>query len=235
MSKVASVHAKVTTDKSPLVALGSFANNNHVRVASTNTVSVSASDPDAATAAATVTGIPRADASGDGTLALLEYYLNGTKIGEAATPPFRFTFTPPASGKYILHAVATDGSGLATVSEPAVVEADPAPTVSLAVGSAAVQGGTNGIVLVTRTGDLSAPLTVLYKAKGTPVAGVDYKKLPGAITLPAGATKAKIKVKPLPGLAGAGVLKLKLVLQPSADGSYTPGPTATVKLKLIGE
>ncbi len=56
---------------------------------------------------------------------------------------------------------------------------------------------------------------------------------PAAITIPAGALKAKIKVKPIDGSPNAGTLKLKVQLMPSADGSYSLG-TATVKLKLIG-
>ena len=98
----------------------------------------------------------------------------------------------------------------------------------------AVEGGAKGIALVTRTGDTSQPLTVNYKVKGAAVAGVDYKKLPGSVTIPAGAVKAKVKVKPIDGSPSAGVLKLKIQLLPSTDGSYLVG-TGTVKLKLIGK
>lgn len=63
---------------------------------------------------------------------------------------------------------------------------------------------------------------------------MDYKALPGTITIPAGAVKAKIKVKPLSGLSGEGTLKLKLQLVAPTDGSYVVG-VGTVKIKLIGE
>ena len=90
------------------------------------------------------------------------------------------------------------------------------------------------MIVITRTGDTSAPLTVNYKTKGVPVAGVDFKTLPGSVLIPAGAVKAKIKVKPLAGLTGAGTLKLKIQLLAPSDGSYTLGTAAIIKLKLIG-
>ena len=239
VTPVATIHSKVTTTAAPLVSLASVNGGAHVQVGSANTVSVSASEP-AATAAAignvSAAGLVRQDAMSSPSLALLEYYINGIKLAQAIQPPFSFSFTPPDAGKYVLSAVATDSTGLATVSEPVIVVADPVPpTVNLAVSgaSAVMEGGAKGVVVISRIGDTTSPLTITYKAKGTAQADVDYKKLPGTITIPAGATKAKIKVKPLAGLTGAGTLQLKLVLVAPSDGSYVVG-TGTVKLKLIG-
>ncbi len=111
------------------------------------------------------------------------------------------------------------------------------PVVSLAIAGAdvIVAGGAPGILTVTRTGgDTSLPLTVSYKAKGAAQAGVDYKKLPGTVTIPAGAVKAKIKIKPIDGSPNAGTPKIKVQLLPSVDGSYVIG-TSPVKLKLMGK
>ena len=168
-------------------------------------------------------------------LASLEYYLNGKRLARATQPPFSFTFAPPAPGKYVLSAVATDTSGLSTVTDPITVTAGDTPTVNLALGGSgvAVEGGANGVIVVSRTGDTSAPLTVSYKTKGAAVAGVDYKKLPGSVTIPAGAVKAKIKVKPINGSPNTGTLKIKVQLLAPTDGSYEVG-TGTVKIKLVG-
>ncbi len=232
VSKVASIHATATGGQPPSVALGGLPDGAHVKVGSANAITVTASAP--ATNAIIGPGKTRRDAAS--TLALLEYYLNGTKLAQATQPPFSFNFIPPASGKYVLDAVATDSTGLSAITDPVTVQADVvAPTVNLALGGTggAVEGGANGIIVVTRTGDTSLPLTVLYKTKGAAQAGVDYKKLPGAVTIPAGAVKAKIKVKPIDGSPNASTLKIKLQLLPSTDGGYVVG-TGTVKLKLIG-
>ena len=233
VSRIASVHSTMTADQPPLITLNGLVNGAHVKVGSTNAVTITAT-------AASTNGIsspgktPR-DAPAAGTLALLEFYLNGAKLGEALAPPYSFTFTPPASGKYVLDAVATDTAGLSSLTDPVTVQADPAPTVSLAVGGTgeAEEGGANGVIIVSRTGDTTEPLMVSYKTKGAPVAGVDYKKLPGTVLIPAGAVKAKIKVKPIDGSPNASTLKLKLQLLPATDDSYEIG-TGTVKLKLVG-
>ena len=238
VSKVVSVHGRATTDRAPLVAIAGLATDTHLKIGSTNTVSVSASDPDGS-ATMGATGARRVDASSDAVLALMEYFINGAKFGRALSPPFQFTFTPPASGKYVLAAVATDGAGLASVSEPVVVVADAAPaTVSLGVAGTgiAVEGGARGSVIVTRTGgDVSTPLAVSYKAGGAARRGVDYKALPGTVTIPAGAARAKIKIKPIDGSPDAGTLKVKLTLLPSTDGSYVVGTVFRAKIKIVGK
>ena len=97
-----------------------------------------------------------------------------------------------------------------------------------------VAGGAPGVLTVTRTGDDGAALTVRYKVKGTAVMGVDYKPLPGTVTIPAGTAKAKIRIKPLNGSPHAGTRKLKLVLLAPDDGSYAVG-SGTAKIKLVGK
>ena len=167
-------------------------------------------------------------------VARVQYYVGTQKMGDVTNPTvYTFDFTPAAVGPTVVSAVVTDSTGLSSGSPPLTVNVLPAvPTVTL-TGGGSVEGGAPGVVVVSRTGDPSAALTVTYKGKGAAVAGVDYKKLSGTVTIPAGATKAKIKVKPLAGLAGAGTLKLKLQLVAPGDGSYLVG-TGTVKLKLVG-
>ena len=237
ISGVASIHATVTDDVLRQVVFGGLDSGATVITGSTYDLSIYALDPGMAPpAAASAPAAGRADA-GTEPLALLEYYVGliGQSLGP--NPSYPVTFQPPTSGKYVMHAVATDSAGLASISEPLIVDAVAPPTVDLAVGGAgaAVEGGANGIVVVTRTGgDISSPLTVSYKAKGAAKAGVDYKALPGTVTIPAGAAKAKIKIKPINGSPNAGTLKLKLVLLPSIDDSYAIG-VSPIKIKLIGK
>ena len=73
--------------------------------------------------------------------------------------------------------MATDGSGLTTVSDPVVVEADtvtPMVTIATLADGQAVEGGEVGKLKVVRTGDTSTALTVHYKVAGAAKGGVAH-------------------------------------------------------------
>jgi hypothetical protein len=53
----------------------------------------------------------------DGTVAKVEFYANGVKLGEVTTGPFNFTWNNVPAGNHVLTAVATDNEGLTTQSE----------------------------------------------------------------------------------------------------------------------
>ncbi len=244
VSPVSSFHSKVTTDRAPKVAFTNAAALQKVLVGSLNPVFIAASDPDATggTSAAPARGPARQDAASDATLAQLEYWINGANVAKAVSmATLSYSFTPPAIGKYVFHAVATDGSGLATVSDPVILEADAAPPVVTAVVSGDGQarlGVENGKVALRRTGDLSTALSVRYKVAGSAVKGVNYKAGPltGTAVIPAGATQVKLKLKPLdtPALAPNSLTVAKVKLLPSLDGSYSLGSTNTVaKIKIF--
>lgn len=102
----------------------------------------------------------------------------------------------------------------------------PLPTVSILGLRPAVEGGEKGFFRVYRTSDagLSTALTVFYKAKPgatRPKSGVDYQPLSGSVTIPAGATSAKVRVIPLGSTLDANDSRLKLKLTP--DASYNVG------------
>jgi hypothetical protein len=66
-----------------------------------------------------------ATASDNGTVAKVEFTANGTKIGTATVPPYKFTWTPTTSGTYNISARAYDdlgGVGFASESIELVVE-----------------------------------------------------------------------------------------------------------------
>ena len=55
-------------------------------------------------------------ADSDGTVAKVEFYANGIKVGQSLSAPYALTWTPAATGAYALTAVATDNAGGATTS-----------------------------------------------------------------------------------------------------------------------
>ena len=73
------------------------------------------------------------------------------------------------------------------------------PVVTLAVTDAAASetGRDAGIFTVTRIGATTSPLTVGYAIEGTATNGFDYDRLPGFVTIPAGASSATITVRPI--------------------------------------
>ena len=133
---------------------------------------------------------------------------------------------------------ATGGNGDGTVFQlnSALAVAEEQQTVSLAVGGdgKAQYGVETGKVIFRRTGDTTDALTVFYKVKGTAQAGVDFKPLSGAITIPAGATQAKIKIKPLNNPENHGKLKAKVVVVPPTDGSYLLDDAHLAKIVVVG-
>lgn len=224
-SQAISVRAAVTADRAPVVAIGAFANGPRVRVGQTVSTPVQVSDPDAADSSAARRNRPstRDDFVPSGLIARVEYFVNALRVKDAPQRPYGFDFSPPSAGTYVLSAIATDGSGLATVSAPARVEAFVAPGVSVAVKGAAQVSEAGGKVkfLVSRDGtDLSADLTVNYKVKGSARSGFDYQAASGSITIPAGAASAKLKIRAVDNaiVDGARSLTVKLLLDPS--GAY---------------
>jgi hypothetical protein len=88
------------------------------------------------------------------------------------------------------------------LSRPGAVVADDTngflPTVSVqADRNAAADGVLPGIFTVQRTGDTEQPLVVNYRLSGAATNGVDYQRLSGAVTIPAGQSTAQIEVAPI--------------------------------------
>jgi hypothetical protein len=61
----------------------------------------------------------------------------------------------------------------------------------------AAEGGNTGRFTVTRSGGTNVALTVWYELGGTASNGVDYAALPGAVSIPAGATSVGVIVDPV--------------------------------------
>ena len=73
---------------------------------------------------------------------------------------------------------------------------NPLPIVSVSSTNQpyAVEGGTNGGFLFTRTGPTNNPLTIAFTIGGTAISGVRYAALPNLVTIPAGQASALLPV-----------------------------------------
>jgi hypothetical protein len=147
----------------------------------------------------------------DDSVKTVEFFANGKSIGlttanpasASAVNPFQITWKSVGAGKYTLTAKATDERGKSTVSGAihitVTVPTPPVVTVE-ATQAKVVESDVShpGIFKVTRTGSMQAAIDVRYSLSGTAANGVDYVKLSGVVTLPAGQSSAEIQVVPIP-------------------------------------
>ena len=110
------------------------------------------------------------------------------------------------------------------------VYAGTAVDVSVNLSTISRGAGQKAKVTFTLVGGTSdTPDTVVnYKLRGPLVNGTDYKELSGSVTIPSGATKVSLKIKPIAGGADG---KLKLTVLPSPE-NYNAGSSPTVKIKI---
>lgn len=139
----------------------------------------------------------------------------------------------------LLNVIARDQyvSGIPGGQATALVLADAAPpevTVSAVDSSADELPGDTARLAVTRTGSAeyiaNYPLTVRYALSGTATPGCDYARLPGSVTIPAGATAAQITLIPYedPSIEGPETAILTL----TADTAYTVGSPASAAITI---
>src|SRR5690606_17927560 len=88
-----------TSNLAPQVAITSPTNNTTFNAGSAVTISAQASDA-------------------DGTVTLVEFFANGTKIGEGQSSPFTYTWNGAPAGVHVLTAKATDNGNASTTSSP---------------------------------------------------------------------------------------------------------------------
>src|SRR5439155_430578 len=97
---------------------------------------------------------------------------------------------------YRVHAVLVPGGTAAAYSNTASVTTPPKPTVTIVATDpdASETGPDDGVFTVSRTGDTSTALTVIYTISGTADFAVDYNRPPTSVVIPAGATSATITI-----------------------------------------
>lgn len=241
---VARVSAPVTVqsvanaaDRPPTVRISGLANGARVTAATLpRDIQVEVSDPDAAARAIRGGPVRRAfDVSP--IIARVQYYLNSLLVKDSKEAPFTLPLTASAPGTYVLTAIATDGAGLAAISEPVQVEAVAAPSVTIAVKGASVlrEGGAKGKAVITRTGETGEALTVYLKLKGTAVNGVDYQETPAVVTIPAGAETAKVKLRSINDAVDRGPRSIKVQLLPAPGSEYTLTAVRKAKFTLTDD
>ena len=140
-----------------------------------------------------------------------------------------------APGTYTVQTTVASGStGTAQVDVYDVTPSGSGPNViSFTSGAvSADNGGTNpGVVVVTRSGDPSQPLTVSYTTGGSAVAGSDYDQLSGSLTFPAGLSSAEILVNPSPSVTTAPSETVQIALNTGSGYSLGSTSSTTVTIK----
>jgi hypothetical protein len=123
-----------------------------------------------------------------------------TRCASPFCPYYALTWSNATPGDYIVTARATDHNGASSDSDPAYITVlggvniyatDPDATELSALVDAAPDTAT---FTVRRSGDTSEAITVFYAISGTASNGVDYEKLSGQVSIPAGASTADIRV-----------------------------------------
>jgi subtilase family serine protease len=97
-------------------------------------------------------------------------------------------------------------------------------TVAATATPAAEAGPVPGSFTMSRTGDTSQPLTVMYSLSGSASPDVDYVALPGSLTIPAGSASATLTVMPIDDLVFEN--DESVVLTISLAPGYRPGTPA---------
>ena len=91
------VHGTTVANTAPVISLSAPANNAAFTVGQNVTATASASDA-------------------DGTISKVEFFSNGSKLGEDNFAPYNFTWTALSAGTYAITAKATDNGGATTTS-----------------------------------------------------------------------------------------------------------------------
>jgi hypothetical protein len=174
-------------------------------------------------------------------------------------PFFALTWSNVPPGEYVLSAKTTDSHGATSMSAPArvaVIETNIVPQAVVNIFASDATGSEIPVVppwldipqrydpavfTVTRTGPTNQPLTVFYSVGGTAANGVDYDRLPGDVTIPAGAASALIEVSVTDDFLVEGTETVELKLEPPIciqmfpppPGCYRVGPNSRAAAEIL--
>jgi hypothetical protein len=124
----------------------------------------------------------------------------------------------------------TVSAGLKTATVT-IADNEPAVGIVAADASAAEQGPNPGLFHLTRAVATPAPLSVEYTIGGTAANGVDYEKITGVATIPAGAVSVDIPINPVEDTLAEGDETILLTLKPNTALVMNAGATsATVTI-----
>jgi hypothetical protein len=88
----------------------------------------------------------------DGSISLVEFFQNSSKLGETTGKPYSFSWTNVSAGSYILTARATDNLGTATVSSPIAVVVSPSAPAPVVIVSPSISAGALFFSFATQAG-----------------------------------------------------------------------------------
>jgi hypothetical protein len=181
----------------------------------------------------------------------VQFKVDGSNLGpEDTTSPYSISWntTTTANGSHTLTAIARDAAGNQQTSTPVTVNVSNAvtppptgtPIVSVAAtDNSAVEGFTDPAVFTfSRTGDLSAALTVRFQFTGTAEKWTDYRRrvegdMPESLVIPAGAASADLPVHAWPDTLTEGNETCSLNID--NNSAYTVGTrSATITLSDVG-
>lgn len=111
----------------------------------------------------------------DGTIAQVQFFVNGVSVGTDTTFPYSMIFTPVSLGSYVVRALATDNAGNVNASATATFTsvAANAPTVAITNPLAGASMPNNLPVTIDATANAGAGFTITsvqFLANGTPIA-----------------------------------------------------------------
>lgn len=175
----------------------------------------------------------------DGSIARVDFRVNGTTVGTANAPPYVYDWSAPASGSYSVTMVATDNDGASVTSTPVAVRVNALPQVSLTAPAANTVVNSPGSFTVAATAaDSDGAVTkVEFYANGALIGGatqgpytVSWSDVgPGSYTLTAVATDAD------GGVTTSNAISVRVnryptvtLTAPAASAVFKPGAAITL-------
>jgi len=164
----------------------------------------------------------------DGYVATVEFFEGTNSLGIATNNPlamspinpFQLTWSKAPAGSYVLRAKATDDDGATALSAPVRVTVEDrfVPTIvniyatdpqateipEVPPGQERPQLFDPAVFTITRSGNTNIDLVVRYRIGGGASNGVDYARIPGEVTIPAGSISSRIEIAPIDDLLPEG-------------------------------
>ncbi|MHC1744877.1 MAG: Calx-beta domain-containing protein [Syntrophobacteraceae bacterium] len=132
-------------------------------------------------------------------------------------------------GKSIRYSYDSSGNMTTLTTGPAL----PQVTIEATDANAAELASDTAQLTVSRAGEMGNPLTVKYSMGGTATNGVDYSKMSGSLTIPAGSVNAPVMIKPRNDKVYEGNETVVVTLLPSS--SYTLGSPDSATVNLVDD
>jgi plastocyanin len=107
----------------------------------------------------------------DGSIARVEFFLNGASLGSAAAPPYATTVSDLGPGSYTLSATAIDNAGASASASASITVSGQAPVIAGGPQSQTVNAGDDVTLMVHANG--SAPLGYQWVFGGTVIANAN--------------------------------------------------------------